>query len=187
MQRKIFILHEIYGVNAFIKEQALQLRDEQTEVECIELYPDNKVFPYAQEQEAYAYFTNEVGFDAPLEKLKQQLGVAIAHYEEVIVIGFSVGATLAWRLSTLPLHRVVCIYGSRIRHYLNVHPSCPTLVLLPSREKSFDVENMKHTLTSIPFVQTSQFTGEHGFMDCHNAHFYQESAVQAHKKIKDFL
>lgn len=187
MQRKIVILHEIYGVNAFIKEQAREFKNDQTEIECIELYPEKTVFSYAQEPEAYSYFINEVGFDAPLEKLTQQIRAAMAHYEEVVVIGFSVGATLAWRLSTLPLHRVICVYGSRIRHYLDVHPSCPTLVLLPSHEKSFDVENMKHALTSIPFVQTCQYTGKHGFMDCHNTHFYQESAEQAYKTIKDFL
>lgn len=187
MKRKIVILHEIYGVNAFIQEQASEFRDDQTVIECIELYPDQKVFSYAQEQEAYEHFTNEVGFDAPIEKLIRQLRAAIAHYEEVVVIGFSVGATLAWRLSTLPLHRVICVYGSRIRHYLDLEPNCPTLVLLPSHEKSFDVDNMKHILNNIPFVQTNQFTGEHGFIDCHSTHFHQKSAAQAHKSIKNFL
>lgn len=69
MDRKLFILHEIYGVNTFIKDQALIFQEPNTDIECIALYPNNKVFSYAQEEEAYAYFMNEVGFDAPLEKL----------------------------------------------------------------------------------------------------------------------
>lgn len=187
MNRKLFILHEIYGVNDFIKEQALAFSDEHTEIECVALYPNNKVFSYSQEKEAYNYFMQEVGFDAPLEKLTTQLMTAIQQYEKVMVLGFSVGATLAWRLSTLPLYRVVCVYGSRIRHYLDVQPSCPTLILLPSHEKSFDVHDMKQVLHHIHFVQTMQLTGEHGFMDCYNRAFHLESATQAYVHIKSFI
>lgn len=187
MQRKVFILHEIYGVNDFIKEQILEFKDEHIEVECIAFYPEGKVFPYVQEEKAYTYFTKEIGFDAPLKQQTQQLKTAIAQYEEVVLIGFSVGATLAWRLSMLPLHRVICVYGSRIRQYLNVQPSCPTLVLLPSYEKSFDVNELKDALQYIHFVQTIQFPGEHGFMDKRNSAFHLESSLQAHAYIKDFL
>ena len=187
MKRKVFILHEIYGVNDFIKEQAIEFSEDQTVVECVALYPEGKVFSYTQEEEAYAYFTKEVGFDAPIEQLSQQLRVAIEQYEEVVLIGFSVGATLAWRLSTLPLHRVVCVYGSRIRQYLDIQPSCPTLVLLPYHEKSFNVSNMKHTLKHIHFVQVVQFSGEHGFMDDRNHAFQLESTLQAHIHIKNFI
>ncbi|MFJ7737284.1 dienelactone hydrolase family protein [Lysinibacillus sp. NPDC097287] len=187
MKRKVFILHEIYGVNNFIQEQASEFSDDQTVVECVALYPEGKVFSYAQEEEAYAYFTKEVGFDAPIEQLSQQLRIAIEQYEEVVLIGFSVGATLAWRLSTLPLRRVVCVYGSRIRQYLDIRPSCPTLVLMPSHEKSFDINEMKHTLQHIHFVQIMQFVGEHGFMDEQNRAFHLESALHARSQIKNFI
>lgn len=187
MRRKVFILHEIYGVNDFIKDQIIEFKDEYTEIECISLYPEGKVFSYAQEEEAYAYFTREVGFDTPLKQLTLQLKTAIAKYEEVVLIGFSVGATLAWRLSALPLHRAICVYGSRIRQYLDVQPSCPTLVLLPSYEKSFDVHDLKRAHQHIHFVQTVQFAGEHGFMDERNRAFHRESNLQARTYIKGFL
>lgn len=113
--------------------------------------------------------------------------IAIQQYREVIVIGFSVGATLAWRLSTLPLHRVICVYGSRIRQYLDIEPSCPTLVLLPSSEKSFDIHAMKQKLDHIPLVQSIQFAGEHGFIDHYQPTFHQKSAIAAQKCLKNFL
>ena len=72
MTRKIFILHEIYGVNDFIKMQAEAYSNANTTVECISLYSDNRIFQYEQEQEAYEYFINEVGFDAPLDKLTEK-------------------------------------------------------------------------------------------------------------------
>ncbi|MET4561177.1 dienelactone hydrolase [Lysinibacillus parviboronicapiens] len=184
---KVFILHEIYGVNNFIRQQALAFMDEHTDVECIHLYSDKKSFSYAQEKEAYLYFTNEIGFDAPLEILVKKLRAALQQYEKVIVIGFSVGATIAWRLSTLPLYRVVCVYGSRIRQFLNLQPKCPTLILLPSQEESFNIQDLRHALNHKQFVQTIQFPGKHGFMDRHNTSFHHESAMQAQTYIKNFL
>lgn len=187
MKRKIFILHEIYGVNHFIREQACAFKDKHTEVACVNLYADDQCFTYIEEKEAYQYFINEVGFDAPLAKLMTQLRAAIQQYEQVIVIGYSVGATLAWRLTTLPLHRVVCVYGSRIRQYLNLQPTCPTLILLPSFEKSFNVEEMSQALKLKNAVQTVQFAGQHGFMDRYNAAFHDESAMLAQQYIKHFI
>lgn len=187
MKRKIFILHEIYGVNDFIKKQAATYSNASTTVECISLYSENTVFTYEQEQEAYEYFINEVGFDAPLKKLTPKILDAKTHFDEVLLIGFSVGATLAWRLSTLPLQGIVCVYGSRIRQYLEVIPSCPTLVILPSHEKSFDVLELKKTLDTLPAVHTKQYNGQHGFMDYYNPNYCHESFLQAQGDISQFL
>ncbi|MGE7929725.1 dienelactone hydrolase family protein [Lysinibacillus xylanilyticus] len=187
MKRKIFILHEIYGVNDFIKMQAEAYSNANTTVECISLYSDNRIFPYEQEQEAYEYFINEVGFDAPLEKITKIILEARTYYDEVLLIGFSVGATLAWRLSTLPLQGVVCVYGSRIRQYLDVIPSCPTLVILPSHEKSFNVHELKETLDACPSVHTRQYLGQHGFMDFNNPNYHYRSYLQSQTEISQFF
>ena len=187
MRRKVFILHEIYGVNDFIKVQAEVYSNASTTVECISLYLDNKIFPYEQEQQAYAYFINELGFDAPLKQLTEKILEARSQYDEVMLIGFSVGATLAWRLSTLPLQRIVCVYGSRIRQYLDITPSCPTLVILPSDEKSFNVQELKETLDTLPSVHTRQYLGQHGFMDFNNSNYCYESYLQAQAEISQFF
>ncbi|WP_083244588.1 MULTISPECIES: dienelactone hydrolase family protein [Lysinibacillus] len=187
MKRKIFILHEIYGINQFIKEQAQSYLDEYTSVCCVSLYPEGKSFSYKQEQQAYDYFLHTVGFDAPLEMLSKKLLEACEKYDEVVLIGYSVGATLAWRLSTLPLHRVICVYGSRIRQFLDVQPSCPTLIILPSYESSFDVNAIKQELGHKFNVQTEQYQGHHGFMDTYNSNFCPASYLQAHAKILNFL
>ncbi|MGE7691602.1 dienelactone hydrolase family protein [Lysinibacillus sp. NPDC097214] len=187
MKRKVFILHEIYGVNDFIKMQAEAYSNANTSVECISLYSDNKIFPYEQEQQAYAYYINKIGFDTPLEQLTERILGARSHYDEVLLIGFSVGATLAWRLSTLPLQGIVCVYGSRIRQYLDVIPSCPTLVILPRDEKSFNVHALKETLGTLPLVHTSQYQGHHGFMDCNNSNYCYKSYLQAQNEISQFF
>lgn len=187
MKRKVFILHEIYGVNDFIKLQAETFSNVNTTVECISLYSGRKTFSYEQEQDAYEYFINEVGFDAPLEKLTEKILEARTHYDEIMLIGFSVGATLAWRLSILPLQGIVCVYGSRIRQYMDIIPSCPTLVILPSHEKNFNVHELKKTLDALPSVHTRQYPGQHGFMDFNNSNYCDESYSQAHAEISQFF
>ncbi|MEK3729630.1 dienelactone hydrolase family protein [Lysinibacillus sp. FSL W8-0953] len=187
MRRKIFILHEIYGVNHFIKEQVQTYSDENTSVSCISFYSDGLSFSYEQEKQAYEFYMQTVGFDAPLELLSQKILEASQNYNEVVLIGYSVGATLAWRLATLPLHRVICVYGSRIRQYFDILPACPTLVVLPSYESSFDVQILKNALGRIPNVQTKQYQGLHGFMDASNSNYCQRSYLQAHNDIRSFL
>lgn len=187
MKRKVFILHEIYGVNEFIKRQAEVYRNANTTVECISLYSVDRIFSYEQEQQAYEYFINEIGFDAPLEKLTEKILEARTYYDEVLLIGFSVGATLAWRLSTQPLQGIVCVYGSRIRQYLDVTPSCPTLVIFPSHEKSFNVHELKEALDTLPSVHTRQYLGRHGFMDCNNSNYCYESGLQVQAEILKFF
>jgi len=73
MKRKIFILHEIYGVNPFIEEQIQIYSDEDTAVSLISLYPKGLSFPYDQEKQAYDFFLQTVGFDAPLELLSPKI------------------------------------------------------------------------------------------------------------------
>lgn len=187
MKKIIFIVHEIYGVNHFIKEQEQAYRDDNTTTTCISLYPEGLSFPYEQEKQAYDFFLQTVGFDTPLELLSQKLLEACEDYDEVVLIGYSVGATLAWRLSALPLHRIVCVYGSRIREYMDVTPSCPTLVILPSQESSFDVQTLKQALVSITNVHIKQYQGLHGFMDVSNSNYYHKSFLQARTDIKSFL
>ena len=55
MKRKVFILHEIYGVNHFIEEQVQVYCDEDTTVSLISLYPEGLSFPYEQEKQAYDF------------------------------------------------------------------------------------------------------------------------------------
>ncbi|MGS9169683.1 dienelactone hydrolase family protein, partial [Salmonella enterica subsp. enterica serovar Infantis] len=74
-------------------------------------------------------FSANVGFDpAVVTKLLHELRT---QYETLIVVGYRVGATLAWLSSASGLcDGVVCYYGSPIRQYLHRAPLCPTQVLI---------------------------------------------------------
>lgn len=94
-------------------------------------------FRYEQQEEAYRHFSANVGFDpAVVTTLLHDLRT---QYETLIVVGYSVGATLAWLSAASGLcDGVVCYYGSRIRQYLHLAPLCPTLVIVARYEPAFD-------------------------------------------------
>ena len=70
-------------------------------------------------------FSDNVGFDtAAIVSLLAELR---AKYGTLILIGYSVGATLAWLAARSGLcDGAVCHYGSRIRQYCDAAPPCPT-------------------------------------------------------------
>ncbi len=94
-------------------------------------------FRYEQQEEAYRHFSANVGFDpAVVTTLLHELRT---QYETLIVVGYSVGATLAWLSAASGLcDGVICYYGSRIRQYLHLAPLCPTLVIIARYEPAFD-------------------------------------------------
>ena len=71
------------------------------EVYCPHLLGQAKHFPYVSENEAYDYFMNKVGFDKPVKSvlnLAKELKTKNAAID-IFLLGFSVGATIAWRCS----------------------------------------------------------------------------------------
>lgn len=59
-------------------------------------------FTYLESSEAYKYFMDKVGFDF-YKKVEELAGKLKHTYDKVFIMGFSVGATIAW------------IYGSVFR------------------------------------------------------------------------
>ena len=92
----------------------------------------------------YEFFQRVSSIDGFLEiahlKLKKTHG-------PVTVIGFSVGATVAWRLSEQNLPNVVhycCIFGSRIRDYLDIAPTKKVTAWF-SKDESYFYDQIKET------------------------------------------
>lgn len=75
------------------------------------LFPHHTPFRYEQQEEAYRHFSANVGFDpAVVNTLLHELRT---QYETLIVVGYSVGATLAWLSAASGLcDGVICYYGS---------------------------------------------------------------------------
>lgn len=181
----LIILHEIYGVNRFIKKQCQKFELAGYDVFCPNLIGKS---PYSYEESKYAYefFTKNIGFEI-YKEINDFLGQLKQKYEKVFIIGFSIGATIAWRCCENPLcSGVIAFYGSRIRDYINVKPVCPTLLLFAKKD-SFNVEILIDNLKTTQYLDIEVFEAEHGFMDAYSNHYCFEESKKAEEMITQFL
>jgi dienelactone hydrolase len=170
-------LHEIYGINDFIHDIGEQYHFEGYDVFCPDFFQTGVSFSYSDSEEAYREFMNIVGFEAYMKvnKLVDELKLT---YETVVIIGFSVGATLAWRCSeNESCDGTICCYGSRIRDYLMVNPQCPVFLSF-AKQDSFDVAAVVAHLKEKEQVKIEIMEAKHGFIDMFSEN-YSASQAQA--------
>ncbi len=170
-----------------MKEVCRSLAKEGFDMSCPNLLQQQKSFEHTQEEAAYRHFTENIGFaDAAAEVQKIVLD-AQDKYEEIYIVGFSVGATIAWLCSeTNSINGVVGYYGSRIRDYLEINPRCPTLLFFSEQEQSSGVAESISRLNK-KNVEVHQFSAEHGFSDPYSTKHHAPSRDEAYNKMLDFL
>jgi dienelactone hydrolase len=181
----VIILHEIYGINRFIEDLCSKYHSQEFDVFCPDMLGRNS-FSYAEASEAYDYFIKKVGFD--YYKVIEQLVEQLKHeYDQVFLIGFSVGATIAWRCcENVNCDGIICCYGSRIRDYLWMQP-CSQVLLLFAEQDSFNVDGVISQLQEKPNVEIHKFKARHGFMDQFSENFDREQAQISQDYIYEFL
>ena len=184
-KQAILVLHEIYGINGFIEETCRKFQNAGFDVFCPNLI-GRPAFPYEESEKAYLYFVKKVGFDiskeisSTVDRLKEK-------YEKVFIVGFSIGATIAWKCCENPLcDGIVGCYGSRIRDYVNLSPACPTLLLFAGND-SFAVDSLIAQLQGKPYLLSIEFNASHGFMDSFSQSFEEQAAKCAEDQIFGFL
>jgi dienelactone hydrolase len=123
------------------------------------LYNDD----YRSEDETLSYqkFYAEVGLD----KGKNIINELITQNPnaDITLIGFSVGATIAWLFSEdIRLQRIIGVYGSQIRNYIQVEPKVKTTLFF-TNEESFDIEQVIQSLKGKKQLSVIQIEGKHGF------------------------
>ena len=176
----IIVLHEIYGVNKHIVNVCETLSKYQYDSIAPNLLKDNIVFNYDQAEVAYHNFMDNVGFEDAMKQIKQILYSVRPHYKRIYVLGYSIGATLAWLCSQTNLcDLVVGFYGSRIRDNLAVIPKCPTLLFFPMEEESFNVDDLISKLNCLENVKVEKMQGRHGFADRFSENYNKQSALKA--------
>ncbi|EKC2205755.1 dienelactone hydrolase family protein [Salmonella enterica] len=182
----IIVLHEIYGINDHIKRMCDIYHESGFDIFCPDLLRRDTHFLYEQHEQAYNYFKNNCGFNTTaVEQLVNELK---EKYKKVIIIGFSVGATLSWLCSeTSQCDGVVSFYGSRIRDYIDVMPRCPTLVIQAKYEQAYTPSHLQQKLASKPMMSFYIFNGRHGFCDRFSPSFNEEESKKAMKLSFDFI
>jgi dienelactone hydrolase len=175
----------VYGVNGFIKEQCQRYEKAGFDV----FYPDmlgRHPFSYDEAKAAYDFFAQNVGFQV-YQRINNLVIQLNEEYDNVFLLGFSVGATIAWRCCENSLcSGIVACYGSRIRDYTNLRPSCPTLLLF-AKDDSFNVSETIHRLKDTPNLTMAELEAEHGFIDFYSEHYNHQASDIANKTIADFF
>ncbi|WP_459501413.1 dienelactone hydrolase family protein [Bacillus sp. C1] len=186
----LIVVHEIYGVNEHMQDVVTTFSSQHIDVFCPNLLQLNAPFPYDDEQKAYSYFMQNVGFQYGKEKIEEMIIQLSNNYPYIGLIGFSVGATISWLCSNNPnVHFIIGCYGSRIRDYPYMIPTCPTLLIFPETEMNCSVSSLITTLQkqNNPLLHIKQMTGDHGFLDPYTVKYNEESTKQTYETIDIFL
>lgn len=180
-------MHEIYGINQHIKDVCQSLSNYDFDVICPDLLEREKPFDYSQEEVAYHNFMDNVGFIHASDKIKTLLLDIKDEYQKLFVVGFSVGATIAWMCSEQNrVDGIVGYYGSRIRSYLEISPKCPAMLFFPQEEESFNVDDLILALGE-KNIQIHKLIGQHGFGDPYSFKFNIQSSKKAFDEMVNFL
>jgi dienelactone hydrolase len=184
----IFILHEIYGINSHISKVCEALFQAGFAILVPDLLNGKTPFAYSEEEMAYSYFCKQIGFDKAFSQVSELLALARAKYRKTYVLGYSVGATVAWRCSGTGLcDGIIGFYGSRIRDYLAIEPLCPGLLLFPVQEKSFPIAELMVRLKQFKQIRVLQLSGQHGFADPFSDAYNKQSEQQAWLEVRNFI
>ena len=176
----IIVLHEIYGINSHITGVCNRLAEEKYDVLCPNLLSGRQVpFHYHEEPMAYQYFMQHVGFALAQQQVEKLLLPIRDQYRYCFIVGYSIGATIAWLCSrSQGIGGVVGFYGSRIRDYKAIEPNCPVLLIFPEKEESFDVDLLMQEVLVNKNVSAVKANALHGFADPWSERYSKEAGEQ---------
>ncbi|QWH11476.1 dienelactone hydrolase family protein [Bacillus mycoides] len=192
MKKKLALvaIHEIYGVNDHMQHVIDLFTSSHINVFCPNLLQSQHAFHYSDEEKAYQHFMNHIGFDDGKEQIEELITSFSSSYTHIGLLGFSVGATIAWLCSNnSKIDFIIGCYGSRIRDYVHIKPTCATLLIFPEQEASFSVSSLMQTLhqQNNPLLEINQLHGEHGFLNPYTEKYNEHSTKQAYNLIDSFL
>jgi len=129
---------------------------------------------FKDEAEAYSYFMENVGFQDYLSML---LKITESITSASTLIGFSIGASIIWKLSeklsVKNVNRAICYYGSQIRNFKEVSPLFAVELIFPQKEFHFDVLELQNELSKKTNVNTTKVDYLHGFMNLYSTNYNQ--------------
>ena len=127
---------------------------------------EGRTMGFQQESEAYHYFMNRIGIEQYSEVLVEK---CLRANSTVKLVGFSVGASAIWKVSSELSAEVVsggfCFYGSQIRQFTSINPLFKIEMIFPKEEKNFSVNELSQLLSHKFRVNVHNTNYLHGFMN----------------------
>lgn len=186
----VVLIHEIYGVNEHMKYMTDIITEWGIDVRCPNLLGKDQVYSYEEEEQAYENFMLNIGVEKGALRIKRYVEDLKIHYEKVYLLGYSVGATMAWLCSEdVIINGIVGYYGSRIRDHMNIIPKCPTLLFFSDIEKSFNVQGLTQKIieSNNENISIKTFSAKHGFANPYSLQFEKQLFVHSLQLTRDFL
>jgi dienelactone hydrolase len=163
----IILVSDVFGVTPAL----LAISEKLGSCSIVDPYK-GQIMGFQNETEAYSYFTKEIGLDNYLSSLLQTLD-SIDY--QATLIGFSVGASVIWRLSEKKGNNLIkqgfCYYGSQIRNFTEIEPRFNLCLVFPKSEPHFDVVELQDNLRKKANVKTKKVEYLHGFMNYHSNNY----------------
>jgi dienelactone hydrolase len=98
-KKALILLHEIYGLNNDIYSKSRDFTTLECDVYCPDFLSNNLVFDYDEDAKAYSNFVDNVGFDQAYDVVMNLYKELTMTYDEIYIVGYSVGTTVAWMMS----------------------------------------------------------------------------------------
>lgn len=171
----IILVSDVFGLTPALLEISEKLGA------CTIVDPYNgQIMGFQNEAEAYSYFVKEIGLDNYLSSLFESVE---SIDEPTTLIGFSVGASVIWRLSEKKVNNLIkqafCYYGSQIRNFTQIEPRFKVNLVFPKSEAHFDVEELQDKLSNKANTKTEKVEYLHGFMNFYSNN-YNNSGYSKH-------
>ncbi|MDN4502753.1 dienelactone hydrolase family protein [Alteromonadaceae bacterium BrNp21-10] len=167
---------DIFGNNGHLNPYISLCKSQGRQVQILDPYAGAK-FDFADDQQAYEYFTQHAGHDYYLDLVQHHFSKLT---QPTTVIGFSAGASAVWRAISQPTSMVdkfIGFYPGQIRHYLDLAPQCATHLYFPQQEFHFDVEAVIASLLAKKTVDCVHSEYQHGFVNTASAHYSAEGST----------
>lgn len=167
----ITLVSDVFGITPGL----LRLKEEIGAETIVDPY-NGQSMAFNNEADAYSHFVSTVGLEGYVSILFKTLE---AFETPTTLIGFSVGASAVWSISSSNERNLVkqayCFYGSQIRNFTETEPCYRTNLIFPQSESHFDVAELIHKLTNKPNVSISQVEYLHGFMNYYSTNFNEKA------------
>jgi len=180
----VIILTDIYGVTEAVNTLKEELCADAVSVIVLDPY-DGFIKNFADEKLAYQAFLQECGHQQYAAKVLDTLK---GLQGQIVLLGFSAGASAAWKAVDLlesKVSHVIGFYPSQIRNHLEVQPLCPVTLIFPRYEKHFNVESCIAQATKLEQVQCLQSEYLHGFMNPLSVNFNAQGSSYFNRFISD--
>ncbi len=164
------LVADIFGRTEALEKLASELSGD---IEIFDPYNSERI-NFCSEEEAYTYFSSEVGLDVYTKQLSDRIKKLS---RPTSLLGFSVGASAIWQLSNNPdlevISDAILFYSSQIRYHAEITPLFPIQLIFPTTEKHFSVPKLISLLTQKHNVKIHRSEFLHGFMNTHSQNYDQ--------------